>query len=137
MLWISTSHSCFINFYQRPAQEIIMSESTSAQIIIFPTRALASETAAPSVRSQGEPTEAEARLSRALVGLNEAVTAQRAAIAAWKTALGDLSSATGRLGTSLRGYGDSLGKLDARVKTLRTEAVKLEAWADDVIAKEV
>jgi small-conductance mechanosensitive channel len=114
-----------------------MSESTTAQIIMFPTRALASETMVAVARPQPEPTEAEARLSRALIGLNEAVTAQRAAIAAWKTSLGDLSTATGRLGSSLRSYNDSLGQLDARVKTLRTEAVKLEAWADDVIASEV
>jgi hypothetical protein len=114
-----------------------MSVSTTAQIIMFPTRALASETVAPVVRAQPEPTEAEARLTRALIGLNEAVTAQRAAIAAWKSSLGDLSTATGRLGSSLRSYNDSLGQLDARVKTLRTEAVKLEAWADDVIAREV
>ncbi|MGA3001855.1 MAG: hypothetical protein ABSE20_09015 [Acetobacteraceae bacterium] len=113
-----------------------MSESTTAQIIMFPTRALASETTAPVARTQTEPTEAEARLSRALIGLNDAVTAQRAAIAAWKSSLGDLSTATGRLGSSLRSYNDSLGQLDARVKTLRTEAVKLEAWADDVLAKE-
>jgi hypothetical protein len=114
-----------------------MSESTTAQIIMFPTRALASEPAAPLARTHAEPTEAEARLTRALIGLNDAVTAQRAAIAAWKSSLGDLSTATGRLGSSLRSYNDSLGQLDARVKTLRTEAVKLEAWADDVIAREV
>jgi len=119
-----------------------MSESTTAQIIMFPTRALASETAAPQARTPlartpAEPTEAEARLSRALIGLNDAVTAQRAAIAAWKSSLGELSTATGRLGSSLRSYNDSLGQLDARVKTLRTEAVKLEAWADDVLAREV
>ena len=114
-----------------------MSESTTAQIILFPTRALASETAAAQTRKQTEPTEAEARLSRALIGLNEAVTAQRAAVAAWKSSLGELSTATGRLGSSLRSYNDSLGQLDARVKTLRTEAVKLEAWADGVLAHEV
>ncbi len=113
-----------------------MPESTSAQIILFPTRALASEAASSSPRVKSEPTEAEARLSRALIGLNEAVTAQRAAVAAWKSSLGDLSMATGRLGASLRSYNDSLGRLDAGVKTLRTEAVKLEAWADDVLAKE-
>jgi hypothetical protein len=114
-----------------------MSESTTAQIIMFPTRELASETAAPLAQAQTEPTEAEARLTRALIGLNDAVTAQRVAIAAWKSSLGELSAATGRLGSSLRSYNDSLGQLDARVKTLRTEAVKLEAWADDVLAREV
>ena len=85
--------------------------------------------------STTEPTPAEARLTRALNGLNNAVTAQRAAMTAWKSALGDLRTVTGRLGDSLRNYNDSLGHLDARVKTLRTEAVKLEAWADDVLAK--
>jgi len=114
-----------------------MPESTTAQIILFPTRALAAEAAPVATRAQTNATEAEARLSRALIGLNDAVTAQRAAIAAWKSSLGDLSTATGRLGASLRSYNDSLGQLDARVKLLRTEAVKLEAWADDILAKEV
>jgi hypothetical protein len=100
-----------------------MSESTTAEIIPFPSRPTAPETSA------------EARLNRALAGLNEAVTTQRAAIAAWRAALGDLRTVTGRLGTSLRTYGDSLGHLDARVTTLRDEAVKLEAWADDALAK--
>jgi hypothetical protein len=114
-----------------------MTQSSTAQIIMFPTRTSTSDTAAPLARTQAEPTEAETRLSRALIGLNDAVTAQRAAIAAWKSSLGDLSMATGRLGSSLRSYNDSLGQLDTRVKTLRTEAIKLEAWADDVIAREV
>jgi len=114
-----------------------MSESTTAQIIMFPTRALASEAAIAPDRGPAEPTEAEARLTRALAGLNDAVTAQRAAVAAWKSSLGDLSAATGRLGASLRSYNDSLGKLDARVDLLRTEAVKLESWADNVVAGDV
>jgi hypothetical protein len=109
-----------------------MSELSSAQIIPFPTRELPSDavTDAPA-----EPSPAEARLNRALNGLNNALTAQRAAMAAWKSALGDLQTVTGRLGTSLRNYSDSLGHLDERVKTLRTEAVKLEAWADEAIEK--
>jgi hypothetical protein len=104
----------------------------SATIILFPTPA---SVPAPSARAKPEPTPAEARLTRALAGLNDAITTQRAAVAAWKASLGELSTATGRLGSSLRGYNDSLGKLDARVATLRAEAVKLEYWADDVIAK--
>lgn len=109
-----------------------MSESTTAEIIQFPTRAVAAEA---SVEPRAQPTEAEARLSRALSGLNQAVTTQRAAMHAWKSALGDLKTVTGRLGASLRNYNDSLGHLDARVKTLRTEAVKLEAWADEALTK--
>jgi hypothetical protein len=107
-----------------------MPDPATAEIIPFPTHAAAPAKAAPA------PSEAEARLSRALIGLNDAVIAQQAAVAAWKAALGDLRNVTGRLGTSLRSYSDSLGRLDERVDTLRTEAVKLEAWADDALTKE-
>jgi hypothetical protein len=112
--------------------EFPMPESATAEIIPFPPRAVAPVQTAP---APVEPTPAEARLSRALIGLNDAVIAQRAAMTAWKSALGDLRTVTGRLGSSLRSYHDSLGRLDARVTTLRTEAVKLEAWADDVLTK--
>jgi hypothetical protein len=112
-----------------------MSESSTAEIIQFPSRPnTPSATSLEPARS--EPTAEEARLARALAGLNDALTAQRAAVAAWRASLGALSTATGRLGASLRGYNDTLGQLDARVTTLRAEAVKLEAWADDAIAKE-
>jgi hypothetical protein len=114
-------------------EEIAVPESATAEIILFPTRAAAK----PVAKVQFEPTPAEARLSRALAGLNNAVTTQRAAMAAWKSALGDLRTVTGRLGDSLKTYNDSLGHLDARVQTLRAEAVKLEAWADGVLAKKV
>jgi hypothetical protein len=133
-----------------------MPESVTADIIPFPSRAVASpEPAAgqpawnpplvanPLARAPGEPAQsgepgpAEARLARALAGLNNAVNAQRAAMTAWKAALGDLKTVTGRLGASLRSYNDSLGHLDARVSTLRTEAVKLEAWADDAITRKL
>jgi hypothetical protein len=113
-----------------------MPESTTAEIIQFPARPNAPELADPAAPAKAEPTEAEARLRRALISLNEAVTSQRAAVTAWRASLGDLSTATGRLGASLRGYQDSLGKLDTHVATLRTEAGKLEAWADNALAKE-
>jgi hypothetical protein len=135
-----------------------MPESVTAEIIPFPSRAVGPSESAP-VSGQpawtpplianplaraggestppGQPTAAEARLARALAGLNSAVNAQRAAMIAWKAALGDLKTVTGRLGASLRGYNDSLGHLDARVNTLRAEAVKLEAWADDALAKKL
>lgn len=114
-----------------------MSESESARIILFPSRPAACGPVAGSPQRSIEQGQAEARLTRALTGLNDAVTAQRAAVAAWKSSLGDLSAVTGRLGASLRSYNESLGHLDARVASLRTEAVKLEAWADEVIAKQV
>lgn len=117
-----------------------MPESATAEIIPFPTRPVAPDATPPVVQNPlaaapAEPSPAEARLTRALAGLNSAVITQRAAMAAWKAALGDLRTVTGRLGASLRTYNDSLGHLDARVKTLRAEAVKLEAWADDALAK--
>jgi len=108
-----------------------MPESGSAEIIPFPSRPAAS----PAPSAKAEPTAAEARLTRALAGLNSAVIAQRAAVTAWRSALGDLKTVTGRLGNSLRSYNDSLGQLDARVSTLRTEAVKLEAWADNALSR--
>lgn len=113
-----------------------MPESATAEVIQFPVRASAPVATGHPGPAQAEPTQAEARLTRALIGLNNALEAQQAAVAAWKSSLGDLSMATGQLGVSLRRYHDSLGQLDAHVNSLRTEAVKLEAWADDVIAKE-
>jgi hypothetical protein len=115
-------------------KEIPMPESATANIIPFP-----SPTVAP-VQTESAPVEAspaEARLSRALIGLNNAIIAQRAAMTAWKSALGDLRTVTGRLGSSLRSYHDSLGQLDSRATALRSEAVKLEAWADDALDKKV
>ena len=112
-----------------------MPDSATAEIIQFPARPSAPSMADPVAPAPAEPTEAQARLSRALIALNDAVTAQRAAVAAWRASLGELSTATGRLGASLRGYQHKLGQLDTQVATLRTEGVKLEAWADDVIAK--
>ena len=133
MLWIPVTSSCFVNFYQQTvAGRLRCPESSTAEIIPFPTRATAPT---PAPLPATDPTPVEARLSRALIGLNDAVIAQRAAMTAWKAALGDLRTVTGRLGGSLRRYSDSLGRLDARVATLRTEAVKLEAWADDAVAK--
>ena len=112
-----------------------MSESSTAEIIQFPSRP-STPPATVSARTPSEPTAAEARLARALAGLNDALTQQRAAVAAWKASLATLSTSTGRLAASLRGYHDTLGRLDARVATLRTESQKLEAWADDVTAKD-
>lgn len=107
-----------------------MSEPASAEIIHFPVRVV---TPQPAEIARPEPTASEIRLHDALVGLNNAVIAQRAAIEAWREALGNLRTVTGQLGSSLRGYHDSLGRLNTRVGHLRTEAVKLEAWADEVV----
>ncbi len=108
----------------------------SATIILFPAPKPPLPDTTQIAAPPREPTPAEARLTRALANLNEAVTAQRAAVAAWKASLGALSAATGRLGTSLRGYHDTLGQLDARVATIRAESAKLKSWADDTITKQ-
>src|SRR5579862_8371419 len=108
-----------------------MPKSKTAEIIPFPPRTVTTQTE-PSAQPRDETPDggqspAEARLTRALNGLNNAVIAQRAAMAAWRSALGDLRTVTSRLGASLRSYNDSLNHLDARVTTLRNEAIKHEA----------
>ncbi len=112
-----------------------MLEFSNAEIISFPGRGAAPASSTPQTRTRSDATQAEARLTRALADLDNALTAQRAAVAAWKSSLVDLSSSTGRLGSSLRDYHDSLGHLSARVDTLRAESVKLESWADNVLAR--
>ncbi len=108
-----------------------MSESSTAEIIQFPVRA--SAPVSRDVQVPVDATPAQLRLSRALIGLNEAVEAQREAVAAWKSALGELRTVTGRLDDTMRTYHHNLGHLDANVKNLRTESLKLEAWADGVL----
>jgi hypothetical protein len=110
-----------------------MSEFSGAQIIPFPTRELPPDAV---TRIPTEPSQAEARLNRALNGLKNALAAQRAAMSAWKSALGDLQTVTGRLGANLRNHNDGVRRLDEGVKALRTEAVKLEGWADDALEKQ-
>lgn len=96
----------------------------TAQIIPFPTRAAAAGDAG------------QLRLQRALRSLDEALTAQRAAIAEWRHSLATLRTTMGGLGDSVRQYHDSLGELDTKVSGLRAQAVALEQWADDTIARE-
>ena len=127
-----------------------MPPSATAKIIVFPARTRSGHTLsghtlpgqmATSILStkpmdKAAVNPAEARLARALVQLNEAVTAQRTAMAAWQSSLGDLRTATRRLNTSLRGYDDTLSRLDARVATLRDEAAKLELWTGTALKTE-
>ena len=97
----------------------------TAQIIPFPTRASAGADAG------------QLRLQRALRSLDEALTAQRAAIAEWRHSLDTLRTTMGGLGDSVRRYHDRLGELDTQVSGLRSQAVALEQWADDALAREV
>jgi hypothetical protein len=107
-----------------------MSESATAEIIQFPSRMVALAAPDPVLAGFLAPSEAQVRLARALADLNTALISQRSAMVAWKSALGDLRTVSQRLGTSLRGYSDTLGRVNDRVGSLRTEAVELEAWAD-------
>jgi hypothetical protein len=112
-----------------------MSASATAEIIQFPTRTAALAAPGQDVPAQVTPSPEEARLGKALAGLNEALIAQRTAMTAWKSALGDLRTVTNRLGTSLHGYNHSLSRLNDRVATLRADAVKLQTWADDALSR--
>jgi hypothetical protein len=113
-----------------------MTELPCAEVIPFPDRPASPRRTGTAGPSTVGPVSAEVRLTRALNGLNEAVNAQRVAMAAWRAALGDLQTVTGRLGESLRTYHDNLGHLSTRVKSLGSEAVRLEAWADGVLARD-
>ncbi len=127
-----------------------MSASKNAEIIPFPARVptqahvkggLPGQITAPQSARGAAPGAAQqspddARLAAALASLNEALDSQRTAMAAWASALGDLRDVTRRLGTSLVNYNERLSRLDGRVALLRTEAVRLERWADGVLARE-
>jgi hypothetical protein len=113
-----------------------MEELRDTNIIAFPDRSVAPRRDKVADPATAEAISPEARLARALAGLNEAVNTQREAITAWRAALGDLQTVTGRLGESLRTYHDNLGNLSSRVARLRTESVKLATWADGVLANE-
>lgn len=82
------------------------------------------------------PDTGSARLRRALAGLDAAIAAQGVAVAEWRASLGALKATTDKLGDSWRGYDVSLDRLAGRVRTLNVTARRLEAWADDTLARE-
>jgi hypothetical protein len=97
-----------------------MSDPVSAIIIPF-----------PGPRAAEDP---QARLTRALANLEAALAVQRAAVAGWRAELRRLDSATAGLGRSLVAYQASLARLGVGVERLRGEALRMEAWADQVLA---
>lgn len=98
---------------------------TTAQVILFPTRS-----SAPT--STGT---AEQRLTRALASLDAALAEQRTAMVGWRDSLDHLRKATTGLGLSMQRYQRTLGKLGADVSDLHAQALRLERWADDTLAK--
>lgn len=98
---------------------------TTAQVILFPTRS-----------SVPPPTgTAEQRLTRALASLDAALSEQRTAMVGWRESLDHLRKATTGLGLSMQRYQRTLGKLGADVSDLHAQALRLERWADDTLAK--
>ncbi len=108
-----------------------MREPAVAQIIPFPTR----RPAPPPAPAASPATEGQDRLARALASLNAALDEQRTAMAAWRGALSELKQTTEGLSGGLQRYHASLGALGDKVATLNQEAVRLEAWADQVLTQ--
>ena len=96
-------------------------EPVTAEIIPFPLR-------------KAPEADGNARLRRALVGLDEALASQRAALAEWRGALKELGGVVSGLGQGLRRYHSSLDTVSARVGQLHTQAVQLERTADAALA---
>jgi hypothetical protein len=95
-----------------------------AVIIPFPQRS------APAAGPEGEYD----RLQTALLQLQAALDDQRRAVSEWRFAMAELGIGVAGLGHSMAGYQDALGNIDGKLNGLRTEALKLESWADGVVA---
>lgn len=116
-----------------------MSDLASAQIIPFPTRALA-PLASPEPTPYGlglaPPANPDAeRLGRALAALDAALAEQREAVAAWRAALAALRDLSHGLGAGLARLNAGLDMLGGDVATLNGRARALEDWADDALAR--
>jgi hypothetical protein len=98
-----------------------MTNQDSAQVIPFPARNGAADGAA--------------RLAQALAKLHDALEDQRRAVADWQFAMTELGVGVAALSHSVAGYQDSLGRVDTKLRGLREESLRLEAWADTVIAE--
>lgn len=95
----------------------------AAEIIPFPVR--------PAV---AEPPDANARLARALRGLEAALVEQRAAVATWRASLATLQASVHGVGEGLQRYHGSLDRLQTDVSVLNGQATRLEQWADSMLA---
>lgn len=85
-------------------------------------------------RAAPEAPEGSARLLRALKGLDAALAEQRAAIAEWRESLATLHATVHGVGEGLHRYRGSLDRLHSDVTALNGQAVRLEQWADTVLA---
>lgn len=95
----------------------------AAEIIPFPLR--------PAV---AEPPDANARLLRALSGLEAALAEQREAIATWRVSLAALQASVHGVGEGLQNYRFTLDRLQTDVSALNGHASRLDQWADSVLA---
>jgi septal ring factor EnvC (AmiA/AmiB activator) len=100
--------------------EIIVQSQTSAEIIAFPV---------PPVRP-------EERLARALAKLDAALAEQREAVGKWRDSMSTLRDTMTQLGQSVGTLNSSLQSIGEQNAAVRAEALRLEAWADDVIRRE-
>lgn len=93
-------------------------ENRTAEIIAFP---------APS----GPPLD---RLARALAKLEAALAEQGAAVRQWRGGLGELSETMSSMDRSVHDLQTSIDTLAARNAAARDQALRLHAWADDVLS---
>jgi len=73
------------------------------------------------------------RLRVALADLQTALTEQKKALSDWRFAMTELGIGVAGLGQALGSYQNSLADVEHHLGDLRTEAVKLESWADQAL----
>ncbi len=100
-----------------------------AEIIAFPRQRTTSD-------ASDDASDGNARLLRALRGLDAALAEQRTAIAAWRASLSRLQETVHGMSDGLQRYRGSLDSLHTGVTRLNGQARQLESWADSVLAAE-
>lgn len=96
-----------------------------AEIIAFPRQ-----------QATSDASEGNARLLRALRGLDAALAEQRTAIAEWRASLSTLQQTVRGMSDGLQRYRGSLDSLHDGVTRLNGQARQLESWADSVLDAE-
>jgi hypothetical protein len=105
---------------KQEAMEMTVQHPHSAEIIAFPV----------------PPVSPEERLARALAKLDAALAEQRAAVGSWRDSMNMLGETMSQLGQSVQTLHVSLEDLAAQNAAVRDEALRLEAWADEVLRQE-
>jgi len=82
------------------------------------------------------PASEQQRLRRALVDLQTALAEQKRALNDWRFAMTELGVGVAGLGQALGSYQASMGEVETKLSGLKSEAVKLENWADGVLAQD-